>query len=221
MSELIATLKHSILDSDLVGVATEMMESTIDSVLDTGLIKDIPIVNLVVGVGQVAFKIRDYVLLKQTMRFIAHLHDGSISSAQFQKYKQELEEDPKKADEELSRVIIILNRTIDELKPKILASFFQAYLKESISWVKFCELSEVLDRLFKEDIEMLFRISDHGNEVLYEEGGYIADRLISVGLVRNPMSRVQIPAAGGLPSFGIIPLSLTHLGSTFTTFYVL
>ena len=170
---------------------------------------------MVVGVGQVAFKIRDYILLKQTMNFIAHLHDGSITSAQFQKYKQELEQDPKKADKELSRVIIMLDRTIEETKPKILASFFRAYIKESISYERFCELSEALDRLFMADIQMLYQISDSENRVLYEEGGYIADRLVSVGLVRNPTSRVQIPAAGGLPSFGIIPLSLTDLGSAF------
>ena len=214
MNELVATFKSSLFDSSLAGVATEIIETGIDSVLEAGLLKDIPIINLVVGVGQAAFKVRDYILLKQTMNFIAHLHDGSVTSEQFKKYKEELEQDPQKADRELSRVIILIDRIIDDEKTKMLASLFRAYIEKLVTWERFCELSEALDRLFITDVQMLKRIKNPEIKVLYLEGGYIADRLVSVGFVRNPTSNIEI-GIGGFPSFGKIPLQLTDLGAQF------
>jgi len=110
--------------------------------------------------------------------------------------------------------MIILDKTIDKSKARILANFFIAYVKGAISWSKFCELSEALDRLFVSDIQMLNRIANLEHNMLFEEGGYSADRLVSVGLVVNPATRIQI-GFGSTPPFGKFPVSLTEFGRTF------
>ena len=214
MNDLIPVFRDTLFESGFVEIAKEVAEKGIDSVLVDGVLKEIPIVNTVFGVGKAAYLIRNQVFLEQTCRFFAHLHDGSITTSQFQRYKEELENDQTRAKKELSRVIILLDRFIDTQKTRILACFYRAYIINLISWERFHELSEALDRLFITDIQMLYRIRELDKHMLYEDGGYVADRLVSVGLVRNPTSNIQI-GFGSFPPFGKIPLQLTEFGIQF------
>lgn len=218
MKEMLPAFQDSIFDSTLADSAIDIAEVALDTILVNGVLQEIPIVKTIIGIGKFIYTVRDRNFLKQTFAFFRHLHDGSVSNEDFTKYKSQLENDPIKAERELSRVMILLDRTIETEKSEILAAFFGAYIKGAISWDKFCELSEALDRLFLIDVDMLYKLSLAENKMLYEEGGYSADRLISVGLVQNPTSKVLIQF-GGFPPFGKIPLSLTNFGRTFIQFY--
>jgi hypothetical protein len=210
---IVPVFRDYVLDPTLKSAIIDVAELGFDHFV-VGLAQELPGVKIVFGLGKSIISVRDRNFQIQTRKFCMHLHDGSITSHQFAKYKKELEENPKRAEKELSRVIVLLDRIIDDEKTKILASFFRAYIKDLITWDSFRELSDVLDRLFVADISLLNRIRDTENETLYQEGGYVADRLVSVGLVRNPTSNIQI-GIGGFPPFGKIPLFLTDLGNQF------
>ncbi len=218
MDGLVPAFKDSMFDSGIVDSAIDIAEIGLDEIIVNGVLQEIPIVKTLYGVGRFFLSVRDLNFLKQTLHFFSHLHDGSIDSEKFAKYKKSLEEDSKKAEKELSRVIVLLDRTIDDEKSFILASFYRAYIKNAITWEKFCELSEALDRLFIVDIQLLSNVAKSENIVLYEEGGYSAERLVSVGLVQNPTSNLSI-GFGGMAPFGKIPLNLTSFGRTFFQFY--
>ena len=95
---------------------------SIDSILDVGLFKELPIVNILVGIKNTAQNIHDRNLLKQTLEFIKEFNAGTINKEKLQKYKETLEEDSSKAEKELGRVIIILNSTIESEKSKMVAN---------------------------------------------------------------------------------------------------
>lgn len=69
-----------------------------------------------------------------------------------------LSSDSKYAEEELGRVLIVLNSNIDVKKSELLAKFYHAYVEEKIDWDTFCELSDVTTRLFITDIHLLYAV---------------------------------------------------------------
>lgn len=99
------------------------------------------------GVGKTAQNIHDRNLLKQTLKFIQTFNEKKL-----QKYKKKIEQDPKRAEEELGRVLIILNNTVEIKKSELLGKIFRAYVDERIVWEQFGELSEAISRLFISDI---------------------------------------------------------------------
>ena len=65
------------------------------------------------------------------------------------------------------------------VKSAILGKIFNAYVNGKMGWDKFCELSEVNERMFVSDYKML--LSDE--KMQYTNGNYIISRLIALGIV--------------------------------------
>ncbi len=115
-------------------------------------------VNLVIGLGKVGQNIHDRDLLKQTSNFIKAFNKNQINYEKLEKYKRKIEERPKYAEEKLGRVLIILNNTVEVKKSQLLAKVFKAYVEETLNWEEFCEISEVITRLFISDLVLLNKI---------------------------------------------------------------
>ena len=66
-----------------------------------------------------------------------------------------------------------------------MACLFKAYVGQDINWNEFCEYTEIIDRLFIQDIEMLKKIFISKISVAYETNeSYRLERLSSYGLIR-------------------------------------
>lgn len=64
----------NVLKSDsMVTVSKEYLELSFDSLLESGVLKDIPFVNSVVGVFNVAGSVRDLILATKVLRFLNEL----------------------------------------------------------------------------------------------------------------------------------------------------
>lgn len=161
----------------------DIAELGIDSILNDGAIKDIPIVSVLLGIKDTAQSLHYRNLLRQTLAFISELNNGNIDEKKKQKYKKKIEDSPKKAEAELGRVLIILNQTIELDKSKILASIFRAYVNEKIGWETFCEFSEITRMFFISDFYDLKRAYYHDTEAL-RSYSYGIDRLAALGLVK-------------------------------------
>lgn len=132
------------------------------------------------GVGKTAQNIHDRNLLKQTLKFIQTFNEKKL-----QKYKKKIEQDPKRAEEELGRVLIILNNTVEIKKSELLGKIFRAYVDERIVWEQFGELSEAISRLFISDIYLLHKIFDRKINDSTQCMNYQVDRLVSIGFVNT------------------------------------
>lgn len=82
-------------------------------------------------------------------------------------------------------MLIILGNQIDEIQSKVLGSFYASYVKEAISWEKFCELTEANRRMFISDYALLFEAAIKGGLKIQGRELYQVDRLISLGLLQN------------------------------------
>ena len=216
MNELIPAFEHSLFETSITDIGIEFSELGIDSILSDGILKDIPIVSTIIGFGKFAQNIHDRNLIKQTLAFINEFNSGSIDSQKKEKYFMRIRENPKKLEEELGRVLVLLNKNIDIIKSKFEAKFYSAYIDEKIDWDRFCELSDITDRLFFSDINNLKKSYESHGVREVKDISYKHDRLISVGLLVN-----QARISGGLhmeilsSSEQQIYIRLTDVGNLF------
>ena len=192
MDKLVPAFETTLFDPTLSDASSDMAELGIDSLLDDGIFKSIPVVSLLVGVGKTAQNIHDRNLLKQTIKFINTFNDKSISQEKIKKYRQKLQAHPKYAEEELGRVIILLNSNVELKKSELLGKFYRAYVDETINWDTFCELSDITSRLFVSDLRLLYDIYHSHVSDTSQCPVYKADRLIALGLLDSATKSLTI-----------------------------
>lgn len=212
MDKIIPSFASSLFDGskDSIGDITEL---GIDSLLDDGVFKDLPIVSMLVGVKNTYQNIHDRNLLKQTLTFIKQFNSGSINQEKLNKYRDMLNTDSKKAEKKLGRVLIILNSTIDMEKSQMLANLYKSYINEKINWNQFCEFAEIIKMLFLNDFNIIDLIYKHqitdtsGIEI------YPIDRLTSLGIVNTVMKTIMISSNTSSKSDKYV--NLTTIGQKF------
>lgn len=212
MDKIIPSFSSSLFDGSKDSIG-DIVELGIDSLLDDGLFKDIPIVSMLVGVKNTYQNIHDRNLLKQTLAFIKQFNSGTINKEKLNKYKEMLNSNPKKAEKELGRVIIILNSTIDIEKSQMLANLYKSYINEKIDWNQFCEFSEIIRMLFLTDFNIIRLI--YSQQITDTSGIeiYPIDRLSSLGLVNTAMMSIVISSNANSRSDKYV--NLTTIGKKF------
>lgn len=197
MDKLVPAFETTLFDPTLSDACSDMAELGIDSLLDDGVFKSIPVVSLLVGVGKTAQNIHDRNLLKQTIKFINTFNEKSISQEKIRKYRQKLQSHPKYAEEELGRVIILLNSNVELKKSELLGKFYRAYVDETINWDTFCELSDITSRLFVSDLQLLYDIYQLHVSDTSQCPVYKADRLIALGLLDSSIKSMTASSSAG------------------------
>lgn len=184
MNELVPSLKDTIFShfNDEIGDLTEIF---IDSVLDEGVLRDLPIVGVITGLIKVTKSFIHRNLLKQTLQFIKEFNSGTIAEDKLLEYKEQLNNDKEKAEEELGRVLLILNSTIDLKKSKMLANMYRNYINGVLSWGEFCEYCEIVRMLQVNDIKILKSIYSRKLKDTTKLPLYPFNRLYALGLINT------------------------------------
>ena len=185
MDELIPAFRQSIFNDSIADSVANIAEVGIDSIMSDGLLKDLPIINLFLNASRTFNAIHERNLLKNTALFLDAINSQKINDRKIQAYKKKLL-NKKTAERELGRVIVLLNQYVDNKKAQMLGKLFCQYIDRDYSWDKFCELSDILNRLFLDDVPFLYSILDsEGKQAIYHiyKIPYNIKRLESIGLV--------------------------------------
>ena len=191
----------SVLRSDsVVDVSKEYLELGIDTALESGLLKDIPIVNTVVGIFNVAGTVKEHLLAKKLILFLNQL--SIISQEQRTKMIERLNEDDKFSGRVGSAVIEILERMESERKPELAARVFAAYAREEISFEDLRRVLLALERVPSFDIDKLVEFSKAEliESAQMDEAMLLA--FVNAGLGVNN---------GGFDGGVVVPTKLCHL----------
>ena len=215
MDKIVPAFETSLFDSTLSDACADFVEAGIDSLLDDGILKSIPIVGALIGVGKTAQNIHDRNLLRQTLRFINSFNSGTLNHDKLEEYKKRISENPRKAEEELGRVLIVLNSNIEIKKSDIIGKLFKSYVNDDIDWEQFCEMTEVTNRLFVTDIGLLIRINRGEVKDTRHCMSYQAERLNSLGLVEMVIQEVFFSSGGNNKTEKVIKIS--DLGRRYLT----
>lgn len=171
----------------------EIAELGLDAVLRDGVLKDIPILGTIAVFCKTGVALQERNLIRQTAVFITSFNDGTISQEKLIEYRQALESNPKKAEKELGRVMLLLERILEEKQSHILGRFYNAYVRGALTWGKFVELSEVNLRMFLSDykeLESINRKPIEQREDVSDRRLYKIQRLESLGLVMENSTRL-------------------------------
>ena len=123
-----ASIKESILSEQAVSLASEYSEIALDSILQDGILKGIPVINTIIGISKASIAMRDRLLIKKIVQFLAGLNDVT-----FEKRIQmiiRLEQDTKFSQSVGEHILEILERVESHRKPIIIARVFAAYAKK-------------------------------------------------------------------------------------------
>ena len=198
MDKLVDDFEKSLFNSSK-DVISDYLEIGIDSLMNEGILKEIPIVNTIVGVLKIGKNVHDRNLLKQTLTFINEFNKNKISRDKLDQYKITIENNPKRCEEELGRILLLLNNFIDKEKSIMLAKIFKAYIEKIINWNEFCEYSEIINRLFMQDINLLNMIYDGRVTDTTNRGDlYRVERLNSLGIIGISFKSTRITTINGV-----------------------
>ncbi len=190
MSKLITSLKDTLF-SPVYNIMSEFVEIGIDELLNDGMLRKIPFVRAITSFCELGCNLRERNLIKQALNFIIEFEAGRISEEKLDAHRKYLDSHPEEAEKELSRILILLNEHIEQIRSKVLGSFYAAYINgdisanRMISWERFCELSEANRRMFISDYKILAEAVVNEGLKIQNRELYQADRLISLGLLQN------------------------------------
>ncbi|OGM74332.1 hypothetical protein A2382_02885 [Candidatus Woesebacteria bacterium RIFOXYB1_FULL_38_16] len=160
-----------IADENLDEIA-ELAEVGIDTFLDEGLIKDIPLASTVLGIFKTVTNIRDALFIKKIAKFLFKLSE--LSDQDKKKFSDEMAKNVDLRKKIGEKILLLLEKADDMGKPEIIANLFMAYLRSEIDFSTFSRLSEAINKLSVSDVRNL-----GGNKDDQERN----DRLVSVGLM--------------------------------------
>ncbi len=174
---LVATLAKS----DLATVFQDGVELTLDSVLEEGVLKDLPIIATLIGIWKTGQSIRDLLFLKKVERFLRELKE--INPGDRADMIKRLEEDECFTQRVGDSVILLLER-LDHLdKPALVGRAFRAYCGGSIDAEQLQRMNQVIDRAFMPDLQQLEHYRRNGGEGLPDA---IQQGLSDCGLAWTP-----------------------------------
>ena len=217
-TDLIPSFDESLYDP-LIDLGVDFAEIGIDKIFDNEIVNQIPIAKTIMTGWKVGAAIRDRVLLRNTLVFI-NKFNSKTDFKKWQKHKEKLQFNKKFLEDELERVLLLLERFLDAKKAVILAKFFNNYIEEKISWQEFSEVSDITDRIFLEDLKLLYDAYSNNGIDFNESYNYRIDRLTSLGLLENPqrLGKTNVFSCGsadGLNEDELKDISITALGKLY------
>ncbi|MGK0271266.1 MAG: hypothetical protein ACI88H_001923 [Cocleimonas sp.] len=154
------SLTKTISNSELVSVSGELGEIAIDSILDDGLLKDIPIIGTITGLWKTGASIKDALFTQKLLVFLNTISDipadkraGMVESL----------DDPSTSEKAGEKLLILLERLESSGKAKLLAKTFKVYVESIISREEFWRVSYIIDNLPLSDI---WALKEWGDEDL-------------------------------------------------------
>jgi len=144
------SFEETLKDSDLQNVSIGLAEVLSDSFLEDGLLKDIPIVGTIVGLGKVSIKITDLLFLKKIISFLSELETISVKDRKMMIDKIDSSEKYKiKVGEKL---LYIIDKCDDYENAKYVSMFFAGYLEGDIEYSDFLKGSKAIERIYIGDL---------------------------------------------------------------------
>ncbi|MDQ7024584.1 MAG: hypothetical protein Q9P01_12045 [Anaerolineae bacterium] len=197
------SIEDVMVDSIAIGkvrdLVSDIAEVGLDSILDSGLLKDFPLIGIIAKTVGAAFAIRDRIFAKKVLSFLAQLDD--IPQHKKQEFVDSLK-DAKERRKVGETLILLIDRLDDIGKAEILGRLFSAHIEQKISYDDFRRLSTIVSRVFIQDLQVLLEIHMRSKKgQLTDKGSYLHDELSAIGLLERPSALLLESAADRLTEY--------------------
>lgn len=145
------SFSETLRNSDLKDFTIDFAENFMDSMLEEGVLKDLPIVGYVFGIGKFAINFKDKLFLKKIIYFLSGVNH--ISSENRREVIDEINESKNYKVKVGEKLIYILDKCDDHITAKYVAQFFAAFLERKINYHDFLKGSRIIQNIFQVDLE--------------------------------------------------------------------
>jgi hypothetical protein len=204
MKKLPNTLTETIKDDNFRELIANFGETALDSVLDEGVLREIPLVSSLFGLAKATISIQDKLFTKKILTFLLQLKNTDTDSRR--KQIEKIDSDPAYKTKVGEKLLYIIDKCEDNEKADYIGRLFQCYLEEKISYENFLRASKCIELTFLDDLKRF--IKEKWNDLEMEEAG----DLVGSGLMTAIYSQGQQTWEGvGKPSLRVKASSIGKL----------
>ena len=194
LKKLTNSLDKTLKDSDLHNVTAGLSEVLIDSLIEDGIAKDIPIIGTIVGLGKVALGIRERLFLKKIIYFISELKE--IPTIKRHKMIDKIDSSQKYRIKVGEKLLYIIEKCEDHEKSKIIAYLFSAFIEGMLTYDEFLRSASVVEKIIPEDL-IKFVNDDFETNALIDAGEYLNTGLVELELFFEDEMDLKLPKSRG------------------------
>lgn len=162
------SFEETLKDNDLRGFTINLAETFTDSMLKDGVVKDIPIIGTIIGLGKTVLNIKDRLFLKKIIYFISELSD--IPPQTRNKMISKIDNSKEYRVKVGEKLIYIIDKCEDHERAQIIARLFSAFLTSKIDYADFLRAANVIEKTVLEDLYYFVETDDE--ELSLEEASY-------------------------------------------------
>lgn len=176
------------IDFNIIDGSADILEYGIDFFTESDIIKDFPIVGVVVKIGFTVKSVSDRIFLKKVERFLFDYAKQSSLEKSIMHKKIQLSDTMKKKTGEA--LILLLDRYSDFNKPYFLAKCFLSYMEGKLLFDDFIRLGNAIDMSHSPDLFEFIKMPDDQ---------MIMDRLLRTGLTEISKNGISVTQSGSSP----------------------
>lgn len=144
------SFEETLKDSNLQNVAVGLTETLTDSLLEDGLLKDIPIVRTIIGLGKTSIKITDFLFLKKVISFLSEIDEVSIEDRK--KMIDKIDSSQKYRLKVGEKLLYIIEKCDDYENAQYVSKLFVGCLEKKIDYPDFLRGAKVIERIYIGDL---------------------------------------------------------------------
>lgn len=185
-------LADTIAKSGDIELPAEILEFTVDQIMDDGILKDIPIVGWIAKGISAANSISDRILYHKVLRFLIALEKNSQGKRA--DFLHKVESDPKYGRKVGEHLLVIINKIDAFEKTTLLAKCFDHFLTEDLDFQYFVDLSNIIERTPISDLKAL-SVPENQRISFNSVGVAVACGILEFGIT-NPSFGGELPELG-------------------------
>ena len=188
------SLGKTLVESDLTEITTDVLETIIENeIIENDLIKSIPILNSIIGLGKTFKTINDFLFTQKLISFLSQISDIDITERE--EIISKIDSNDKYNQKVGNKLLHIIDNSQDYITAKNIGKLFSSFLKNELTYPEFCKASLILNRIDYHDLEIFLQIPDeaygrNGTENLGLEE--VDNFFIISGLCSAESSRAEI-----------------------------
>lgn len=138
---------------EISNIPADIAELTLDSFLDEGIAKDIPIIGWGISIAKLGFNVRTVLFQKKMLTMLNEIKN--IPRSKREKVINDIETNEKYETRVGETLIILIDKMDDLNHPKFVGKLFRSLIKDSIDYNMFLRLATIVTRTFSLDIYSL------------------------------------------------------------------
>jgi len=202
------SLEQAIMDPGLQDSTAALAEVVLDSTLDSGVLKDIPIIGTALALTRATLVIRDRLFLNKLLHFLKELH--VVPAEQREAMVRKVNNSGHFRVTVGEKLLYILDRCEDHQTSQVIAMLFKAFLQQRISYAEFLRLAHAADRIMVNDL-IAFVTSDWDSTPVEDATDLLGSGLVFLMPQDQSVWKVSERYKGG---GGDLVVHVTKLGET-------